>query len=74
MSKRVKDVVKLMPDDQIPIHLRQLASKLNGLVASITASVPRTDESVVLTNLGRRSAIEIERVASFYPSPIEGIA
>lgn len=66
--------MKSRPDKQIPIHLRQLASKLNGLIASITAGVPRTDESVVLTNLGRRSVIELERVASFYPSPIEGIA
>jgi hypothetical protein len=74
MSKRLKDIVQWMPSDKLPTHLRELSKKLHTLVTSITTASPRTNESVVLTNLGRRTAVELERVASFFPSPIEGVA
>ena len=74
MSKELGDFVKITPQDEIPRNLFDLAKKLNTLAAFIADGIPRTNERVVLANLGKHSAIQLERLASFYPSTIEGVA
>ena len=70
MSKKIKDIVKLASPDKIPAHLREHSKRLHALAATIEDGVPRTNERDVLTKLCKRSAVEIERLASFYPSPV----
>jgi hypothetical protein len=74
MIKKIKDVVTWMPPDEVPRHLRDLAQRVHRLIDAIATSVDRSNQRDAVTNIGKRSAAELERLASLYPSPIEGVA
>lgn len=74
MTKKIADVVTWMSPHEIPKHLRELSTKLHGLVTSITTGMARTNERDAVANIGKRAVAELERLASLYPSPIEGVA
>jgi len=74
MSKKLRDVVTRMPPEEVPKHLRGLAQKVRQLLVSIGSSISRSNERDAVTNLAKRTAAELEQLASFYPSSIEGVA
>lgn len=63
-----------MPPEEVPKHLRGLAQKVRQLLVSIGSSISRSNERDAVTNLAKRTAAELEQLASFYPSSIEGVA
>ncbi len=74
MDQTIKDIVALIPDHEVSEHLNKLSSTVGALAREIGVKTARSNASVAYINLANRTATELRRLASFYPSDIEGAA
>jgi hypothetical protein len=73
-GKKLGDVVSQTAPEDIPPHLERLGAQIRQYLVSATKAHPRTDELVTFTNLGRETALQLERLAANYPDSIEAVA
>jgi len=73
-SRRLRDVVREVEPQEIPARIRAIAADMRKMVSNGSRSVRRTNERDVIVNFAKESALQLERLADWYPQVIEGVA
>lgn len=71
---RFKDYIKIGSSEDLVKHLTKLARDLRGVSEDIETRLPRSNDSVAMSRLNLRAAVEVERLRDSLPNSTDSLA